>query len=255
MRMPVGPRAMGLQTRDDADGEVALSRERANGGRDGASRNTRDLAEQAAAIETVRAQSLGYGEHHLPTNLHRCCTARYLGDPRLLKPVVLGETHSTRYAVHGDRPFGVRRGDVGRSPSWFCARRDRPRHLRVCGRRVRARRASWEGRGPRDAQRTLRVACTAGTATPALDYPRCAWVVRQAGLHRARATGAIHGAADPARVLTSGRRTRVAHKHIAHKRVTREGTSRTSPRACRVSACGLAPPKPMPTLGTCNGAA
>jgi len=71
VRMPVGARAVRLQTGDDADRERALAGERANGGRDGAGSDAGDLAEQAAAIEAVRAQSLGDGEHHLPMR-HRC---------------------------------------------------------------------------------------------------------------------------------------------------------------------------------------
>ena len=56
MRMPVGARAMRLlQTGDDADGEVALAGQRANGGGDGPGGDAGDLAEQAAAVETVGA--------------------------------------------------------------------------------------------------------------------------------------------------------------------------------------------------------
>ena len=66
MRMPVGARAMRLQARDDAHRELALAGQRANGGRDGAGGDAGDLAEQAAAIETIGAQPLGDGEHHLP---------------------------------------------------------------------------------------------------------------------------------------------------------------------------------------------
>ena len=44
---------MRLQTGDDADGEVALARERPDGSGDGAGDDAGDLAEQAAAVETV----------------------------------------------------------------------------------------------------------------------------------------------------------------------------------------------------------
>ena len=43
MRMPVGARAVRLQADHDADGEVALTCERANGGRDGAGGDPREL--------------------------------------------------------------------------------------------------------------------------------------------------------------------------------------------------------------------
>ncbi len=48
LRMRVGPRAMRLQTGDDADGKVRLAGQRANGGGDGAGGDADDLAEQAA---------------------------------------------------------------------------------------------------------------------------------------------------------------------------------------------------------------
>ncbi len=50
---------MRLQTGDDADGALALARQRADGGRDGAGGDARNLAEQAATIQTVGAQPLG----------------------------------------------------------------------------------------------------------------------------------------------------------------------------------------------------
>jgi len=71
MRMPVGAGAMRLQTRHDAHREVALAGQRANGGRDGAGGDTRDLAEQAAPVETGGAQPLRDGEHHLPVRHRR----------------------------------------------------------------------------------------------------------------------------------------------------------------------------------------
>ena len=71
MRMPVGARPMRLQAGDDAHGELALARQRANGGRDGAGGDAGDLAEQATAVETVRAQPLGDGEYDLPVRHRR----------------------------------------------------------------------------------------------------------------------------------------------------------------------------------------
>jgi len=65
MRISVAARAMRLQTGDDAHRELALPRQRADGRRDGAGGDAGDLAEQAAAIETVGAQPLGDGEYHL----------------------------------------------------------------------------------------------------------------------------------------------------------------------------------------------
>ena len=53
VRMPVGARAMRLETRDDANGEVALTRQRANRGRDGAGGDEENLAEQATTAQTV----------------------------------------------------------------------------------------------------------------------------------------------------------------------------------------------------------
>ena len=47
VRMPVGPRAVRLQTVDDVDRELALTRQRTNGGRDGAGGDAGDVAEQA----------------------------------------------------------------------------------------------------------------------------------------------------------------------------------------------------------------
>lgn len=69
--MPVGARAMRLQARDNSDGEVALARQRTDGGRDGAGGDAGDLPEQAAPIEAVRAQPLGDREHHLPVRHRR----------------------------------------------------------------------------------------------------------------------------------------------------------------------------------------
>ncbi len=46
VRMPVGPRAMRLQTGNDTDGEFPLAGQRADGGRDGAGGDAGDLAEQ-----------------------------------------------------------------------------------------------------------------------------------------------------------------------------------------------------------------
>jgi hypothetical protein len=62
---------MRLQTRHDAHREVALAGQRANGGRDGAGSDAGDLAEQAAAIQTVGAQPFGDGEHDLPVRHRR----------------------------------------------------------------------------------------------------------------------------------------------------------------------------------------
>ena len=63
----MGPcRAVRLETGDDADREVALAGQRANGGGDGAGGDAGDLAKQAAPIETVGAKPLGDGEDHLP---------------------------------------------------------------------------------------------------------------------------------------------------------------------------------------------
>ncbi len=59
VRMPVGARAMRLQTGDDADGEVTLAGERTDGRRDGAGGDAGDLAEEAPAVQAVRAQPLG----------------------------------------------------------------------------------------------------------------------------------------------------------------------------------------------------
>ena len=53
MRMPIGARAMRLQTGDDADGGDAFTGQRANGGGDGRGGDAGDLAEQAAAAETA----------------------------------------------------------------------------------------------------------------------------------------------------------------------------------------------------------
>jgi hypothetical protein len=45
-----------LQAGDDPHREVALTRERADGGGDGACGDTGDLAEQAATVEAIGAQ-------------------------------------------------------------------------------------------------------------------------------------------------------------------------------------------------------
>ena len=64
--MPVGARPMLLQPRDDAEDQLALPRQRANGGGDGAGGDAGDLAEETTAIEAVRAQPLRDRKHHLP---------------------------------------------------------------------------------------------------------------------------------------------------------------------------------------------
>jgi hypothetical protein len=71
MRMPVRAGAMCLQTGDDADREVALAGQRANGGHDGAGTDTADLAEQATPVQRVGAKPLGDGEHDLPVRHRR----------------------------------------------------------------------------------------------------------------------------------------------------------------------------------------
>jgi hypothetical protein len=60
-----------LQARHDADGKIVLPRQRANGDGDGAGRHEGDLAEQAAPVETVGAEPLGDGEHHLSVRHRR----------------------------------------------------------------------------------------------------------------------------------------------------------------------------------------
>jgi hypothetical protein len=69
--MPVRPGAVRLQAGDDPHGEVALAGQRPDGGRDGAGGDAGDLAEQAAAVQTVGAEPLGDGEHHLPVRHRR----------------------------------------------------------------------------------------------------------------------------------------------------------------------------------------
>jgi hypothetical protein len=58
VRMPVGPRPMRLQARHEADSEVALPRQRANGGGDGAGGDAGDFAEETAARESVPTSRL-----------------------------------------------------------------------------------------------------------------------------------------------------------------------------------------------------
>ena len=66
MRMPIGARAMRLQTGDDAHRELALAGQRPNGGGDGAGGDAGALAKQAAPVQTVGAEPLRDGEYHLP---------------------------------------------------------------------------------------------------------------------------------------------------------------------------------------------
>ena len=66
VRMPVGAGTMRLETRDDADREILLAGQRADGGRDGARGDAGDLAEKTAAIQAIGAQPLRDGEHDLP---------------------------------------------------------------------------------------------------------------------------------------------------------------------------------------------
>jgi len=69
--MPVRPGAVRLQARDDPHGEVALAGQCAHGGGHGAGGDAGDLAEQAAAVQTVGAEPLGDGEHHLAVRHRR----------------------------------------------------------------------------------------------------------------------------------------------------------------------------------------
>ncbi len=71
VRMPVRPGAVRLPARDDPHGEVALAGQCANGGGHGAGGDAGDLAEQAAAVQTVGAEPLGNGEHHLAVRHRR----------------------------------------------------------------------------------------------------------------------------------------------------------------------------------------
>ena len=66
VRMPVGTRAGRLETRDDADRQVALPGERADGRRDRAGGDACDLAERAATIQAIRAEPLRDGADDLP---------------------------------------------------------------------------------------------------------------------------------------------------------------------------------------------
>ncbi len=59
VRMPVGPRAMRLQTGNDANRELTLAGQRANRGRDGAGGDAGDLAEQATTVQTVARSRMG----------------------------------------------------------------------------------------------------------------------------------------------------------------------------------------------------
>ena len=69
--MPVRAGAVRLPTRDEADGEFPLAGQRADRGGHSARGNASDLTEQAAPIQTIRAQSLQDGEHHLSVRYGR----------------------------------------------------------------------------------------------------------------------------------------------------------------------------------------
>lgn len=64
--MPVGPRAVRLQARDNADRENPLAGQRADRGGDGPRRDASDLAEQATTVQAVRAQPLRDRQDNLP---------------------------------------------------------------------------------------------------------------------------------------------------------------------------------------------
>lgn len=64
--MPVGARAVRLETGHDPHREVALTRQPADRGRDGASRDAGDLAEQAPTIQAIGAEQLRDREDDLP---------------------------------------------------------------------------------------------------------------------------------------------------------------------------------------------
>ncbi len=61
---------MCLNAGDDADREVALASQCTNRGGDGAGGGAGDLAEEAPAVETIRAQPLGDGENDLAVRHH-----------------------------------------------------------------------------------------------------------------------------------------------------------------------------------------
>ena len=71
VRMPGRAGAVRLPTRDEADGEFPLAGQRADRGGHSARGNASDLTEQAAPIQTIRAQSLQDGEHHLSVRYGR----------------------------------------------------------------------------------------------------------------------------------------------------------------------------------------
>lgn len=62
VRMPVGPRAVGLDRGDDADREMPFARGGADEGRDGARRDPREVAEQAPVIKQEKATQLVLGQ-------------------------------------------------------------------------------------------------------------------------------------------------------------------------------------------------
>ena len=102
--MPVGAGTVGLEAGDDPDGEVAFAGERAHGGAHRVGGDTGDIAEQAAAIPTVRAMPLGDGEHHLPV--------RHSREQRGVQPLC-PEGEPPGVAARADVPTRAREGEQG----------------------------------------------------------------------------------------------------------------------------------------------
>ena len=78
MGMPVGQRAVGLETGDDPDPEVGLPRGGADARGDDAGRQPREIAEEGPAVEAVGPEPLGDREDHL--------AVRDGGEERLVQP-------------------------------------------------------------------------------------------------------------------------------------------------------------------------
>jgi len=159
--MPVRPGAVRLQARDDADGEVALARQRPDGGRDGAGSNAGDLAEQATPVQTVGARPLGDGEHDLPV--------RHRREERRVQPLrpdreALGQDSSDRSSGTCTRTRAGSRACTRRSE--YAQTRGRARRRRgTCQRPARPRGATGRTRA-RSARRKLS-AGAADDRTPA----------------------------------------------------------------------------------------
>jgi len=195
-----------LKACDDSDGEVPLAGQRAHGGRDGASSDTGDLAEQAPPVQTLRTQPRGDGAHHMPVRHGREERGvQPLRPDRQAFGVAARADVATRAGAREQRLVGTRRSGCAR-------RRGRARRTRGTCRRPAPRPGATRCTRVRSARRRP----SAGGAGDTTPTESAATLGASGFVDAARAGSAIgaprHGCAEP--TLDSGA---ARHRFVARR--------------------------------------